>query len=78
MALAGGLAAASLAVTWPVSAQVLPPAEARQIAEDAYVYGYSLISTEVTGVQGSNVAKPDGIKAPTGQLPKYARARRDR
>lgn len=42
--------------------------EARQIAEDAYVYGYSLITTEVTRVQMSNVAKIEGLRAPMGQF----------
>jgi hypothetical protein len=51
----------------------LSPTEARQIAEDAYVYGYSLITTEVTRVQGSDVAKPEGIKAPTGQFGNVAK-----
>ena len=31
----------------PANAQSLSPMEARQIAEDAYIYGYSLITTEV-------------------------------
>ena len=31
--------------------------EAKSIAVDAYVYGYSLITTEVTRVQMSNVPK---------------------
>lgn len=50
------------------------PAEARQIAEDAYIYGYSLITTEVTRVQMSNVPKVEGLTAPTGQfinVPRY-------
>ena len=34
-----------------------PRSEAEQIAIDAYVYGYSLITTEVTRVQMSNVDK---------------------
>lgn len=42
--------------------------EAQKIAEDAYIYGYSLITTEVTRVQMSNVAKPDGLQAPTGSF----------
>ncbi len=49
-------------------------AEAKQIAEEAYIYGYSLITTEVTRVQMSNVAKTEGLKAPTGQfinVPRY-------
>ena len=57
-----------------VRAEALTPAEARQIAEDAYVYGYSLITTEVTRVQGSNVPKTEGTHAPTNQfanVPKY-------
>ncbi|TPG73912.1 DUF1254 domain-containing protein [Pseudomonas arsenicoxydans] len=42
--------------------------EARQIAEDAYVYGYSLLTTEITRVQMSNVAKTEGLHAPMGQF----------
>ena len=38
----------------------------RAIALDAYIYGYSLITTEVTRVQMSNVSKVEEIKAPTG------------
>lgn len=37
----------------------LTPDEAKQIAVDAYIYGYSLITTDVTRVQMSNVAKVD-------------------
>lgn len=67
----GGLiagVAAGLSVLMPANAQSISPSEARQIAEDAYVYGYSLITTEVTRVQSTNRAKPDGIKAPLGQF----------
>jgi hypothetical protein len=43
--------------------------EAANIAVDAYVYGYSLITTEITRVQMSNVAQADsGMHAPTGQF----------
>jgi hypothetical protein len=42
--------------------------EARQIAIDAYVYGYSLMTTEVTRVQMSNVTKAEGLHAPTGEF----------
>ena len=41
---------------------------------DAYVYGYSLITTEVTRVQMSNVAAQQGLRAPMGQfinVPRY-------
>ena len=42
--------------------------EAEQIALDAYIYGYSLITTEVTRVQMSNVDKVEGLRAPPGQF----------
>lgn len=42
--------------------------EAEQIALDAYIYGYSLITTEVTRVQMSNVDKVEGLHAPAGQF----------
>ncbi len=34
------------------------------IAEEAYVYGYSLITSEVTRVQMTNVSKAEGLHAP--------------
>ena len=72
--LTAGLATASLALPLPASSQSLSTAEAQQIADDAYIYGYSLITTEVTRVQGSNVAKAEGMHAPTnqfGNVPRY-------
>jgi len=45
-----------------------PRSEAEQIALDAYIYGYSLITTEVTRVQMCNVDKIVGMHAPTGQF----------
>jgi len=45
-----------------------PRSEVEQIARDAYVYGYSLITTEVTRVQMSNVDMTEGMHAPTGQF----------
>lgn len=42
------------------------PAEAKAIATDAYIYGYSLITTEVTRVQMSNVPKIEGMHMPMG------------
>ena len=41
---------------------------------DAYVYGYSLVTTEVTRVQMSNVPKVEGLTAPLGlfiNVPRY-------
>jgi hypothetical protein len=46
--------------------QGLTPKEAQEIAIDAYIYGYSLITTEVTRVQMSNVAQEEEMRAPTG------------
>jgi hypothetical protein len=67
---------ACTALTPSANAQAVSPDEARQIAEDAYVYGYSLITTEVTRVQMSNVPKVEveDFKAPMGQfvnVPRY-------
>jgi hypothetical protein len=46
--------------------QALTPQEAQEIAVDAYIYGYSLITTEVTRVQMSNVPKVEEMRAPLG------------
>jgi hypothetical protein len=47
----------------------LTPEEAQQIGMNAYIYGYSLITTEVTRVQMSNIAKFEGgMRAPMGQF----------
>ncbi|WP_424821530.1 DUF1254 domain-containing protein [Salinisphaera sp.] len=48
--------------------------QARQIAEDAFIYGYSLITTDITRVQMSNVSEVKGLQAPAGQfinVPRY-------
>ena len=50
------------------AAPPLSPAEAIEIANDAYIYGYSLITTEVTRVQMSNVFTVEGMHAPMGQF----------
>ncbi|MFT3805264.1 MAG: DUF1214 domain-containing protein [Burkholderiaceae bacterium] len=49
-------------------AHALSVEEARKIAFDAYVYGYSLITTEVTRVQGTNVPAPERLRAPIGHF----------
>src|SRR5262245_5807282 len=46
----------------------LTPKEAVEIATDAYVYGYSLITTEVTRVQMTNVTKVEGLRAPMNRF----------
>lgn len=56
------------------AAAPLSASEASAIATDAYIYGYSLITTEVTRVLFSNVDKVEGLHAPTGQfvnVPRY-------
>ena len=74
-ALAGAVAASAyLATTVPAHVQALSPTEAQQIAEDAYIYGYSLITTEVTRVQMSNVPKAEGLRRRLNQfvnMPRY-------
>ena len=42
--------------------------EATQIATDAYVYGYPLVTMEYTRRVLTNVAEASGLKAPMGQL----------
>lgn len=49
-------------------AQSLTPDDARSIALDAYIYGYSLVTTEVTRVQMSNVAQVDETRGPMNQF----------
>jgi len=60
----------------PLRAANLTPEEARQIAIDAYIYGYSLITSDVTHAAFTNVRAPDPrtFQAPLNQfcsLPKY-------
>jgi hypothetical protein len=46
----------------------LTPSEARQIALDAYICGYSLITTEVTRVQMTNVPEVEGLRGPMNRF----------
>ena len=50
------------------SAAEVTPADVKAIALEAYIYGYSLITTEVTRVQMTNVTKIEGLHAPMGQF----------
>lgn len=63
---AATFASAFLLVLRSLSAAELSADDIRQTAFDAYVYGYPLITTEVTRVQMSNVAKVEALRAPTG------------
>ncbi|MCC7517168.1 MAG: DUF1254 domain-containing protein, partial [Pseudomonadales bacterium] len=64
------LAATALAATAIPGATLaqLAPQEAVAIATDAYVYGYSLVTTDVTRVQMSNVAQVEALRAPVNQF----------
>ncbi|HTN48003.1 MAG TPA: DUF1254 domain-containing protein [Burkholderiaceae bacterium] len=42
--------------------------EAREIAIDAYIYAYPLVTMEITRRVMTNVEKPEGSKAPMGQF----------
>jgi hypothetical protein len=46
------------------------PVEAKQIAEEAYIYGYSLVTMEITRRVMTNVTEPEGTRAPMGQFVK--------
>jgi hypothetical protein len=57
---------ATAALTGPASA--VTPEEARSIAEEAYIYGYSLISVEMSRKVITNVESPATTRAPMGQF----------
>src|SRR5262245_44213550 len=46
----------------------LSPAEAKELAVEAYVYGYPLVTMEMTRRVITNVEKPEGTHAPMGSL----------
>ena len=58
--------ALSIAPTFSQSAAAAD--DVLETAIDAYIYGYSLITTEVTRVQMSNVPQMEGMRGPTGQF----------
>ncbi|MEX2093539.1 MAG: DUF1254 domain-containing protein [Pirellulales bacterium] len=62
------LAAVALPGARPAHAQPLTPEDAKSIALDAYIYGYSLVTTDVTRVQMSNVAQVDETRGPMNQF----------
>src|SRR5215469_9404199 len=51
----------------------LTPDEASKLGMEAYVYGYPLVTVEMTRRVVTNVEKPDGLHAPMGQ---FANARK--
>jgi len=62
------LAAFAAAPTWATRADAIEVEEAVAIATDAYVYGYSLVTTDVTRVQMSNVAEMGAVTGPVNQF----------
>src|SRR5262245_62398565 len=65
VALLSGLAAA--ASGWAEAAE-LTEAQAAELGVDAYVYGYPLVTMELTRRVVTNVAEPKGAHAPMGQF----------
>jgi hypothetical protein len=59
--------ASSLAQNSPASSG-LTADEATKIATDAYIYGYPLVTVEMTRRVGTNTAAPVGFHAPMGQF----------
>lgn len=55
--------ATSTSATGQISEQ-----EAREIGTEAYIYGYPLVTMELTRRVSTNVVAPEGDKAPMGQL----------
>ncbi|MGH7131359.1 MAG: DUF1254 domain-containing protein [Phycisphaerales bacterium] len=52
----------------PTAPGALTPDEARQIAVDAYIYGYPLVTMDWTRRVMTNVSQPEGTRAPMGHL----------
>ena len=64
-----GLAAIVALGLLPFStAAAVTPDEAMAIGVDAYIYGYPLVTMEMTRRVMTNVEKPEGTRAPMGQL----------
>jgi hypothetical protein len=64
-AFVGGLLMARVSTA---SAQNVTPSEAKAIGEDAYIYGYPLVTMDITRQVMTNVAAPEGLRAPMGQF----------
>jgi hypothetical protein len=63
-----GVACATSDSEAPSTSSGVSKYEASEIAMDAYVYGYSLVTSEITRVQMSNVAKLEALRAPMNQF----------
>jgi hypothetical protein len=56
------------AMTWAQQTPAITPEEATAIATEAYIYGYPLVTMEMTRRVMTNVAQPEGTRAPMGHL----------
>ena len=63
-----GLVIAAALTAASAGAHALTADEARDIAIDTYIYGYSLISVEMSRKVITNVEKPTTTRAPMGQF----------
>jgi hypothetical protein len=52
----------------PSPKRVSSPREAFEIAVEAYIFGYPLVTMSVTGRLMTNVREPEGMRAPMGQF----------
>src|SRR5262245_9932425 len=66
LAVGAALALAPVAATSQVATSNVN--EAVEIATDAYVYGYSLVTTDVTRLQMSNIPAVEALRAPLNQF----------
>jgi hypothetical protein len=63
-----GVFLASNSLCPAASGQALTPDDARTIGQEAYVYGYPLVTMEMTRRVMTNVGRPEGTRAPMGHL----------
>jgi len=68
LVLAGLLMVTLIGIPWMSPAVALTEDEAAQIGTEAYIYGYPLVTMEMTRRVLTNVAAPDGKLAPMGQF----------
>ena len=66
-----GMIACSDSGTKPAASGQPGVEEAVSTAVDAYIYGYPLVTMDMTRKQVTNVATPDATHAPMGQLVKF-------
>ena len=62
------IVATSFALSSCSNKPAVTPEEAKQIAEEAYIYGYPLVTMEITRRIMTNVSEPEGTRAPMGQF----------